>query len=170
MAENGHQRTSIPTAARAVAMYQAGIPVRDISEETGLPKRTIYKILSGDHKWEEILRNDERYKQYKDATTRGMEVNCWELAKKSFIHAEEKLPEASYAQGVFGGAILIDKARLLAGEATVIHEVLTKEKWDSQTDELVVLYAEIGRRRQAEKVIEVEPEPEGNDTPKDETP
>ena len=95
MAGNGRQRTDLATAARAAAMYQAGIPVKDISGETGLPKRTIYRILSGDHNWDEILRNDERYKLYKDATTRGLEVNCWELAKKSFIHAEEKLPEAA---------------------------------------------------------------------------
>jgi len=165
MAGNGQQRTDLATAARAVAMYQAGIPVRDISEETGLPKRTIYNILSGDHNWKEIQQNDERYKLYKDATTRGLEINCWELAKKSFIHAEEKLPEASYAQGVFGGAILVDKARLLAGEATEIHEVFTKEKWAKQTDELEMIHAELGRRIQAAKVIEVEKEPEGNGSP-----
>ena len=165
MAGNGRQRTDLATAARAVGMFQAGIPVRDISKETGLSKSTIYNVLSGEYSWKEIQQNDERYKQYKDATTRGLEVNCWELAKKSFIHAEEKLPEASYAQGVFGGAILVDKARLLAGEATVIHEELTKTKWDKQTDELVALYAEIGRRRQAEKVIEVEKVPEGDGNP-----
>jgi len=170
MEGNGHQRTDLATAARAVAMYQAGIPVRVISEETGLSKSTIYNVLSGDHKWEEILRNDERYKKYKDATTRGLEVNCWELAKKSFIHAEEKLPEASYAQGVFGGAILIDKARLLAGEATEIHEVFTKEKWSSQTDELEMVHAELGRRIQAGKIIEVEKIPDSEVKPKDETP
>jgi len=161
MADKGRQRTSIPDAAKAAAMYEAGIPVGDISAETNLPVRTIYDILSGEHKWRGILDNDERFKQYKEETVKALQVSSWELAKKSFIHAEKKLPEASYAQGVFGGAILIDKARLLAGEATEIHEVLTKEKWDKQTDELVALYAEIGRRRQAEKVIEVEPESNG---------
>lgn len=166
MAGKGRQRTSIPDAAKAAAMYEAGIPVGDISAETNLPVRTIYDILSGDHKWREILDNDERFKQYKEETVKALQVSSWELAKKSFIHAEKKLPEASYAQGVFGGAILVDKARLLAGEATEIHEVLTKEKWGKQTDELVMLYAEIGRRRQAEKVIEVEPESNGgSETP-----
>lgn len=162
MAGKGRQRTSLPTAARAAAMYQAGIPVRVISEETGLSRRTVYAILSGEHNWDEIIRNDERYKLYKDSTTRGLEVNCWELAKKSFIHAEEKLPEASYAQGVFGGAILVDKARLLAGEATVIHEVITKEKWDRLQSDRARYLQEIERRisvakaEEATIVVEVE--------------
>ncbi len=175
MAGNGHQRTDLATAARAVAMYQAGIPVREISKETDLSKRTIYNILSGEHNWDEIIRNDERYKLYKDATTRGLEVNCWELAKKSFIHAEEKLPEASYAQGGFGGATLIDKARLLAGEATEIHEVFTKEKWDRLNSDRAMLLQEIERRisvakaEEAAIVVEVEKELDSEGSPKDET-
>ena len=64
-----------------------------------------------------------------------------------------------------GGAILVDKARLLAGEATEIHEVFNKEKWDKQTDELEMIHAELGRRIQAARVIEVEKEPEGNSSP-----
>jgi len=158
--------TSITLAAAILLPSSACI----ISGETGLAVRTIYNILSGDHKWREILDNDEKYKQYKDATTRGLEVNCWELAKKSFIHAEEKLPEASYAQGVFGGAILVDKARLLAGEATEIHEVFTKEKWNSDTTALEMIHAELGRRIAAAKVIEVEKTPDSEVKPKDETP
>ncbi len=165
MAGKGRQRTSLPAAAKAAALYDAGIPVSDISDETGLPIRTIYGILSGEHKWREILDNDERFRQYKEETTKALQISSWELAKKSFIHADKKLPDASYAQAVFGGAILIDKARLLAGEATEIHEVLTKQRWDKQTDELVALYAEIGRRRQAEKVIEVEKTPESEGSP-----
>ena len=163
MAGKGRQRTSIPDAAKAAAMYEAGIPVREISEETDLSKRTIYNILSGEYKWREILDNDERYKEYKRATTRGMEVNCWELAKKSFIHAEEKLPDASYAQGVFGGAILVDKARLLAGEATEIHEVITREKLESLEDLNEKLQKAVAHRILAAKVIEVKPT--GNGSP-----
>jgi len=166
MAGNGRQRTDLATAARAVGMYQAGIPVRDISKETGLSKSTIYNVLSGEYSWKEIQQNDERYKQYKDATTRGLEVNCWELAKKSFIHAEEKLPDASYAQGVFGGAILVDKARLLAGEATEIHEVITKEKLESLEDLNERLQKAVANRILAAKVIEAEKTPESDDTPK----
>ena len=165
MAGNGRQRTDLATAARAAAMYQAGIPVKDISEETSLPVRTIYDILSGNHKWREILDNDQRYKEYKTATTRGLEVNCWELAKKSFIHAEERLPEASYAQGVFGGAILVDKARLLAGEATEIHEVITREKLESLEDLNERLQKAVANRILAAKVIEVEKEPEDSGSP-----
>lgn len=134
MAGNGKQRTNLQTAARAAGMYQAGIPVGDISAETGLSKRTIYHILNGDYNWGEILKNNEAYKLYKEATTKALEVNAWELAKKSFVHAEEKLPDASYAQAVLGGSILLDKARLLAGESTENiahahrHEVVAKDE------------------------------------------
>jgi len=99
-----------------------------------------------------------------------MEVNCWELAKKSFIHAEEKLPDASYAQGVFGGAILVDKARLLAGEATEIHEVITRDKLESLEELNVKLQKAVANRILAAKVIEAEKVPDRDDTPKDETP
>jgi len=159
------QKISLPDAAKAAALYDAGIPVGQVSEDTGLSRRTVYSIVSGEHKWREILESDERFKQYKEETTKALQLHSWELAKKSFIHAEKKLPEASYAQGVFGGAILVDKARLLGGDSTEIHEVFTKEKWDKQTDELEMIHAELGRRIQAAKVIEVEKIPEGNGTP-----
>jgi len=128
------QKISLPDAAKAAALYDAGIPVGQVSEETGLSKRTVYSIVSGEHKWREILESDERFKQYKEETTRALQLHSWELAKKSFIHAEKKLPEASYAQGVFGGAILVDKARLLAGEATEIHHVVSREEFQSLED------------------------------------
>ena len=130
-------------------MYQAGIPVRDIALETGLGKHTIYNILSGAYKWGEILENSDSYHRYKAATTKSIEVNCWELAKKSFIHAEEKLPDASYAQAVLGGSILLDKARLLAGQATSIIEHVNRAEWQDEDDLL---------RRLAASIIDVTPE------------
>jgi len=171
MAGNGRQRTSLPTAAKAAALYDAGIPVSDISDETGLPVRTIYGILSGEHKWREILDNDERFKQYKEETVKALQVSSWELAKKSFIHAEKKLPEASYAQGVFGGAILVDKARLLAGEATEIHKIVTREEWSGMENlEDRLLKSVQARRILGAKVIEGEKTSDSDDTPKDGTP
>jgi len=170
MAGKGRQRTSIPDAAKAAAMYEAGIPVGDISAETNLPVRTIYDILSGGHKWREILDNDERFKEYKEETVKALQVSSWELAKKSFIHAEKKLPEASYAQGVFGGAILVDKARLLAGEATEIHEVITREKVESLEALNERLQKAVANRILAAKVVEVEKVPDSDGHPKDGTP
>ena len=84
-----------------------------------------------------------------------------ELQKKALKQINDKIDKSSAAQATYTFGVLFDKDRLASGEATEIVETLTKEKWDKQTDELVALYAEIGRRRQAEKVIEVEPENNG---------
>ena len=164
----GRQRTT-HEAAEIHALRDTGMASGQISEQLGIPQRTVAAIVAGEGRWGEIIENDPEFKLWKDEVTRKLQTGALELAKKSFIHAEEKLPEASYYQAIVGGSILIDKARLLGNESTEIHEVITRESWDKQTDELVMYYAEIGRRRAAEKVIEAEKTPDSEVKPKDRT-
>src|SRR5262245_25651473 len=64
------------------------------------------------------------FRQYRAQQNKAPEQAARSLASKSFIHAETQLPKASYYQAVIGGSVLLDKARLLAGEPTEIHATL----------------------------------------------
>ena len=115
MAGKGQQRTSLPIAATAAAMHESGVSVTDISGATGLPKRTIYKIINGDHQWAEILHNDDRFKLYRDEVKRQLQAGSLELSKKCLDQIEDRLCDSSAAQAAVVYGILFDKERLQAG-------------------------------------------------------
>ena len=117
------RRTDYPTAALAMELQQAGYSERQIAAQTGLPAATVHGIVSGANGWNEIAQ-EPVFRQYRAQQNKALEQAARSLAAKSFIHAETQLPKASYYQAVVGGSILLDKARLLAGEPTEIHATL----------------------------------------------
>jgi hypothetical protein len=64
------------------------------------------------------------FKRHRQEQHKALEQANRTLARKSLEKAEGKMDNASYAQLVFGAAIMTDKARLLAGEPTEIHATL----------------------------------------------
>ena len=151
------KRTDPVKAGQVMAMADAGYTPTQIAKELGMSQTTCYYISNRQGIWADIDKK-EWMKRYRMLSSNALETCAWDLAKKSFSHAEEKLPQASYAQAVMGGAILVDKARLFSGEPTEIHEVITRKNWDNMNDEMVMIHAEMGRRIAAAKVIEVEAE------------
>jgi len=113
----GRQRTT-HEAAEVHALRDTGMSTGQIGEQLDIPKRTVAAIVAGEGRWGEIISNNPEFIRWKDEVTRKLQTGALELAKKSFIHAEVKLPEASYYQAIVGGSILIDKARLLGNEST----------------------------------------------------
>ena len=65
---------------------------------------------------------------------------------------------------------MVDKARLLGGDSTEIHEVITRETVDTLEQLNERLQKAVANRILAAKVIEVEKEPESDGTPKMEQP
>ena len=102
------------------------------------------------------------FQEYCATYTVVLRASLTEIAKKAFIRVDETVGEATPGQAMWIGAVAVDKIEKLDGRAIGIpDEPLTKEKWDQQTDELARIHAELGRRIQAAKVIEVEPENNG---------
>ena len=155
------QKTDPKTAAAAVVMSKSGYGTSAISRLLETPLGTVKDIVSGRNGWDRI-HEKTWFQEYCAAYTVVLRASLTEIAKKAFIRVDETVSEASPGQAMWIGAVAVDKIEKLDGRAMGIpDEPLTKEKWDKQTDALVALYAEIGRRRQAEKVIEVEPENNG---------
>jgi hypothetical protein len=120
------RRTDLPTAALVMEMKETeGRSENEISKLTGVPAGTVHNILSRAHGWDEIAEGDV-FKRHRQEQNKALEQANRTLAKKSLEKAEGKMDNASYAQLVFGAAIMTDKARLLAGEPTEIHVNLNR--------------------------------------------
>ena len=118
------RRTNLPTAALVMEMKETeGRSENEISKLTGLPAGTVHNIVSRAHGWAEIAEGDV-FKRHRQEQNKALEQANRTLARKSLEMAEGKMDKASYAQLVFGAAIMTDKARLLAGEPTEIHATL----------------------------------------------
>src|SRR5688572_4944450 len=113
------RRTDLATAARALSLHDEGRSERQIGKLTGISPSTVHNIINGDHGWDKIAEESvvQRYRAQQNA---ALEQAARTLAAQSFVHAAKQLPKASYAQAVFGGSILVDKAQLLAGLPTEI--------------------------------------------------
>ena len=148
----GRNRTT-REAAEIHALRATGMASGQISNQLNIPQRTVSAIIAGKGRWAGIINNDAEFVRWKDDCTRKLQTGALELAKKSFIHAEEKLPEASYYQAIVGGSILIDKARLLGDQSTVNLAVhVTKEDLASREDVLArvaTLLARDGKETEA---------------------
>ena len=90
---------------------------RDIAGVTGVPASTVHRIIHGVNGWGEVTEG-ETFNRLREQQNKALEQSYRSLAADSVIHAATKLSQASYAQAVLGSSILIDKARLLAGEST----------------------------------------------------
>jgi hypothetical protein len=120
-------RIDIPTAATAVELVEHGVSFRDAGRRVGIAADTVASILNGDHGWSEIT-DAPIFKQYRAKQNKALEQAARTLAAKAFSHAEATLDKASFYQAVVGGSILIDKARLLAGESTENVAVLVRHE------------------------------------------
>jgi predicted transcriptional regulator len=122
------KKTDLRTAALVLEMKETeGRSERDIAGSTGVPPSTVHRIIHGANGWGEVAEG-ELFKRYRQQQNKALEQAYRSLAADSMIHAAKKLPKASYAQAVLGSSILIDKARLLAGESTQNFEVHTKHE------------------------------------------
>ena len=112
------RRTDLPTAALVMEMKETeGRSEHEISRVTGIPVGTVHNIVSRAYGWDKIAEGD-LFKRHREQQNKALEQSARTLAAKAYAHAEKQLPKASFYQAVYGGSILIDKARLLAGEST----------------------------------------------------
>jgi transcriptional regulator with XRE-family HTH domain len=112
-------------AVQAVSLSEMGFSQQDISEQVGISRRTISDILNGIGHWGQLAERPIFAKQRAEQS-KALEAAARSFAAQSWAKAAEKMDSASYYQLVMGGAILIDKARLLAGESTANVEVHSK--------------------------------------------
>ncbi len=154
------RKTDPQKAAAVVAMSEGGYGPSAISRDLEIPRSTVRSILNGDDGWDRI--HDQGWFQGYVATQRvALQAACTEIAKKGLKRVDETIDSATCGQAMWVTAVAIDKSRLLAGEATEIHEIVTREKWDNLNEQAWRIGKELIARAEAAKVIEVEPEPEG---------
>ena len=159
------QQTDPKTAAAAVVMSRSGYGTSAISRLLETPLGTVKDIVTGRNGWDRI-HEQTWFKEYCATYQVTLRASLTEIAKKAFIRVDETVSEASPGQAMWIGAVAIDKMEKLDGRSMDIpDEPFTKEKWTSDTNNLEMIHAELGRRIQAAKVIEVEKEPEGNSNP-----
>lgn len=152
------RRTHLPKAALALELREkVGMSESEISEQTGIPKATVHNILSGEHGWDKIA-NTPVVRQHRAQQNAALEQAARTLAAQSFIRASEALPEASYYQAVIGGATLIDKYRLLAGEPTDVVLHVTDRRSVESVEALAAALSQVLISRQ-EKAIDITPKP-----------
>jgi len=89
----GRHRTT-REAAEIHALRDTGMASGQISEQLGIPQRTVAAIVAGEGRWGDIINNDPEFARWKLEVTRKLQTGALALAQKSFVHAEEKLPEA----------------------------------------------------------------------------
>lgn len=108
-------------AAQAMNMGDMGYTERAIGANLDVPHTTIHDILARHGRWGDVevdpLFIQLRAEQNKtlEACARAAAAESWDKAFDS-----KKLEKASYYQLVVGGSILLDKARVLAGEPSNI--------------------------------------------------
>jgi hypothetical protein len=112
-------------ATQAMALSDMGFGQAAIAEQTGLNRRSVWDILNKVGHWGEVVEQPV-LKRFRQEQNSALEATARQFAAQSWAKAAEKMDSASYYQLVMGGAILIDKARLLAGESTQNVEVHSK--------------------------------------------
>jgi predicted transcriptional regulator len=119
------RRTDLKTAALVMELVDTGISHSQVSDKVGVPIGTVRDIAVGDFGWGKIAERSV-FRRYRELQNQTLEADARDLAHEAFKQARIALPKASFYQAVIGGATLIDKARLLAGESTQNIEVHTK--------------------------------------------
>jgi biotin operon repressor len=112
-------------ATQAMALGDMGFSQAEIAAQTGISRRSVWDILNHVGHWGEVVEQPV-LKRFRQEQNSALEAAARSFAAQSWAKAAEKMDSASYYQLVMGGAILIDKARLLAGESTANVEVHTK--------------------------------------------
>ena len=159
------RRTELEKAVAATVLHEElGCSSREIGRRLDMAEATVRDIFSGKNGWDQI-HSLPWFKEYREIQKQTIHASILELQKSALVQIAKGMEKSSAAQATYTFGVLYDKQKLSAGEATEIVEVITREKWEKQTDELVMLYAEIGRRRLAENEVVVEVSSEGNGSP-----
>ena len=158
------RQTSPELAATALNMMDIGHGPSSISRALDIPLGTVEDIVHGRSGWNRIY-DLPWFKKYREEQRQIIHAGIVELQKKALKQINDKIDKSSAAQATYTFGVLFDKDRLASGESTEIVETFSREKWNSDTTNLEMIHAELGRRIQAAKVIEMEKEPEGNSSP-----
>ncbi len=164
------RQTSPELAATALNMMDIGHGPSSISRALDIPLGTVEDICHGRSGWNRIF-DLKWFQKYREEQRQVIHAGIVELQKKALKQINDKIDKSSAAQATYTFGILFDKDRLASGEATEIHEVITKEKWESMESTRARLLQEIERRisvakaNEAAIVVEAESEPEGNGGP-----
>lgn len=153
------KRTLPREAAAVAAMAATGSQNSEITKTLGIGLSTVKDIIAKRGCWASI-HNEQWFRDYMGEHKRVIAIGNAEVQKKYLMRMCETANTASPGVSIYGYGVTFDKGRLIAGESTEIHEVITREKWDNLNDEMIMIHSELGRRIRVAKMIE--PEPEGN--------
>jgi hypothetical protein len=113
----GRRVDKVKAATALELREKLGHSERQIATEVGLPASTIHTILSKAHGWDQIA-DEPVFRQHRAQQNRALEQAARSMAAKAMERAEGKIDEAGFYHLTLGAGIMIDKARLLAGEST----------------------------------------------------
>ena len=113
----GAPRIPLDKAVAAVALTDLGYSSPQIEKQIGLDSRSVLDILNRVGHWGKVV-DGPVFSRLRAEQNKALEVAARTLVAQSWADAAKKRKKASYYQLVVGGSILLDKARLLAGEST----------------------------------------------------
>jgi len=113
----GRRSDKIKAATALELSEKLGHSERQIAREVGLPASTVHTILSKANGWGEIA-DEPVFRQHRAQQNKALEQAARSIAAKAMAKAEGKIDEAGFYHLTLGAGIMIDKARLLAGEST----------------------------------------------------
>ncbi len=151
------RQTSPELAATALNMMDIGHGPSSISRALDIPLGTVEDIVHGRSGWNRIY-DLEWFQKYREEQRQVIHAGIVELQKKALKQINDKIDKSSAAQATYTFGVLFDKDRLASGEATEIHEVITRDKVESLEDLNAKLAVAVAHRILAAKVIEVESE------------
>lgn len=154
------KRTLPQEAAAVAAMAATGSQNSEISKTLGIGLSTVKDIIAKRGCWASI-HNEQWFRDYMEEHKRVIAIGNAEVQKKYLMRMCETANTASPGVSIYGYGVTFDKGRLIAGESTEIHEIVTREKVESLEELNERLQKAVANRILAAKVIEVEPEPEG---------
>ncbi len=151
------RKTDPQKAAAVVAMSEGGYGPSAISRDLEIPRSTVRSILNGDDGWDRV-HDQGWFRSYVDTQRVALQAACTEIAKKGLKRVDETIDGATCGQAMWVTAVAIDKSRLLGGEATEIHEVISRDKVETLEELNAKLQVAVANRILAAKVINAEAE------------
>lgn len=121
----GAESIDVMKAAQADVLAGSGYNPSAIARATGLARSSVYDVLKRVGHWGEIAETPVFAKLRREQSV-ALESAGRALAAKAMVQCEDMLPKANAYQACLISSIMIDKSRLLAGEATQIVDVNTK--------------------------------------------
>jgi len=155
------KRTLPREAAAVAAMAATGSQNSEISKTLGLGLSTVKDIVAKRGCWASI-HNEQWFRDYMEEHKRVIAIGNAEVQKKYLMRMCETANTASPGVSIYGYGVTFDKGRLIAGESTEIHEVITKDSVQTLEQLHEKLQKAVAHKILAAKVVEVEPESNGS--------